>query len=175
MAEKKITKPAINKNRDGIITRYTAATDVLEAAIRGLDESQLDLSLSADSWSIRQIVHHLADGDYLWKEFILRAAGNPELEFSLAWYWCIPQDEWAQRWVYARRDIAPSLALMRASRQHAVELLKCIPGIWEKSLPIPTHVGGQQMATVTEVVEMQARHVEEHAGEIRKIRLAHGV
>jgi uncharacterized damage-inducible protein DinB len=163
------------EDQNQIITRYAAATDVLEAAIRGLDESQLDLALSADSWSIRQIVHHLADGDYLWKEFILRAAGNPEYEFSLAWYWCIPQDDWAQRWEYAGRDIAPSLALMRASRQHAVELLKCISGIWEKSLPIPRREGGQQMATVAEVVEMQARHVDEHVEEIHKIRLAHGV
>ncbi len=175
MAEKQITKHAIDKNRDGIITHYTAATDVLEAAIRGLDEAQLDLVLSADSWSIRQIVHHLADGDYLWKEFIMRAAGNPELEFSLEWYWCIPQDEWAQRWAYAKGDIAPSLVLMRASRQHAVELLKCIPGIWEKSLPIPRRERGQQLATVAEVVEMQAHHVDEHVEEIHKIRRAHGV
>jgi uncharacterized damage-inducible protein DinB len=71
---------------------------LLQAALKGLDGEQLDMTLSPESWSIRQLVHHIADGDYLWKEFLLRAAGEPEREFSLEWYWCLPQDEWVKRW-----------------------------------------------------------------------------
>jgi hypothetical protein len=163
------------ENQEQTIARYAAGPSLLESTIQGLDQTQLDLSLSQESWSIREIVHHIADGDTLWKEFILRAAGNPEMEFTLAWYWHIPQDEWVQRWAYAQRDIAPSLALFAASRRHTVELLEAIPWLWEKTLLIPTRQGGHERASVAEVVEMQSRHVEGHVEEIRQIRTAHGV
>jgi uncharacterized damage-inducible protein DinB len=121
-----------------ILTRYAAGPGLLRSAIQDLDSAHLDLTLTPDSWSIRQLIHHIADGDYLWKEFLLRAAGDPETEFSLEWYWCLPQDEWVKRWSYAGRDVAHSLALLDANRQHALDLLNEVPWLWDKSLLIPT-------------------------------------
>ncbi len=155
--------------------RYAAGPELLQAAIQDLDATQLDLTLTANSWSIRQLIHHIADGDYLWKEFLLRAAGDPEREFCLEWYWCLPQDEWVKRWSYAERDITPSIALLVANRQHTSDLLMQVPLLWGKSLLIPTPHEGQQHATVGEVVEMQARHVEGHVEDIHQIRSYHGV
>jgi len=43
----------------------------------------------------RQIVHHIADGDDLWKTYIKIALGNEQAEFTLAWYLAFPQTEWA--------------------------------------------------------------------------------
>jgi len=171
--EGNMTKPT--GTRQQILTRYAAGPELLEAALHSLDSVDLDLTLSPDSWSIRQLVHHIADGDYLWKEFLLRAAGDPEREFSLEWYWCLPQDEWVKRWSYAGRDLAPSLDLLKANRQHTHELLEQVPWLWDKSLLIPTMQGGQERVTVGEVLEMQARHVEAHVEDIRQIRRYHGV
>ncbi len=145
------------------------------SAIQGLAEVQLDLKLSADSWSIRQLVHHIADGDYLWKEFLLRAMGEAEVEFSLEWYWCLPQDEWVKRWSYAERDVGYSLALFKANRQHTLGLLEQVPGLWERCLLIPKREGGQEKVSVGEVVEMQAGHVLGHVEDIKQIRSVHGV
>jgi hypothetical protein len=164
-----------SQTQDQILERYQAGVNLLQAAIQGLDEAQLDLSLAADSWSIRQLIHHIADGDYLWKEFLLRAAGDAEQTFSLEWYWCLPQDEWVKRWSYAEREVSTSLDLLRANRAHTLNLLEQIPWLWEKSLLIPTRKGGQESVTVSEVVEMQARHVEGHVEDIRQIRRTHGV
>ena len=158
-----------------ILDRYTSGPEQLKSALLGLDDAQLDLTLSPESWSIRQLIHHIADGDYLWKEFLLRAAGDPEREFSLEWYWCLPQDEWVKRWSYAERDVSHSMALFAANRQHSLSLLAQVPWLWEKSLLIPTRQGGQERVTVGEVVEMQARHVEGHLEEIHQIRQANGV
>jgi len=158
-----------------VLSRYAAGPGLLETAIQGLDPTQLDLMVSPDSWSIRQLIHHIADGDYLWKEFLLRAAGDPEREFSLEWYWCLPQDEWVKRWSYAGRDLAPSFSLLKANRQHTQEMLEQVPWLWDKSLLIPTLQGGQERVSVGEVVEMQARHVEAHVDDIRQIRLFHGI
>ncbi len=157
------------------LTRYNSGPALLETAIRDLDAGQLDLALSPESWTIRQLIHHIADGDYLWKEFLLRAAGDPQHEFSLEWYWCLPQDEWVKRWSYAGRHLEPSLALLKANRQHTQELLERIPELWGLSLLIPTLQGKQERVTVAEVVEMQARHVETHVEDIMRIRRHHNV
>ena len=168
-----MTQPSESQGQ--ILTRYTSASELLGSAIHDLDEAQLDLTLSPDSWSIRQLIHHIADGDYLWKEFLLRAAGDPEREFSLEWYWCLPQDEWVKRWSYAEREVANSMRLLAANRQHTLDLLSQTPWLWEKSLLIPTRQGGQERVTVGEVVEMQTRHVEGHVEDIRQIRQANGL
>ncbi len=157
-----------------ILSQYAGGPEVLAEAIQGLTEEQLDIKLAVDSWSIRQLVHHIADGDYLWKEFLLRAMGEPEKEFSLEWYWCLPQDEWVKRWSYAEREVAHSLELFRANRQHTLELLEQVPGLWDRCLLIPKRDGGQERVSVGEVVEMQAGHVLGHVEDIQKIREAYG-
>jgi uncharacterized damage-inducible protein DinB len=158
-----------------IIADYADGPKRLETAIAGLSEADLDVAQSSDSWTIRQVVHHLTDGDDIWKVFIKRAIGNPGGEFTLEWYWQMPQDEWAERWVYEERAIDPSLALFRASRRHIVQLLEHIPGVWEKSLRIRWPNGEEQEVSVGWVVEMQTRHMEGHLGDIRRIREAHSI
>jgi hypothetical protein len=61
-------------------------------------------------------VHHITDGDDLWKTFIKQAISNLGSEFSLEWYWQMPQVDWAGEWTYEDRPIEPYLALLRANR-----------------------------------------------------------
>jgi len=49
--------------------------------------------LTPGAWTIRQIVHHVAGGDDLWKAAIKAAIGNSRGLFSYCWYWDKPQDE----------------------------------------------------------------------------------
>jgi uncharacterized damage-inducible protein DinB len=163
----------ITATREQILSQYAAGPELVLKAIRGLSEEQLDLKLSAGSWSIRQLVHHITDGDYLWKEFLLQAMGEPEKEFSLEWYWCLSQDEWVKRWSYAERNVTHSVELFRANRQHTLELLQQVTDLWNKWLLIPTRHGGHEKASVGEVVAMQARHVIGHVEDIQKIRKAY--
>ncbi|NTU56358.1 MAG: DinB family protein, partial [Anaerolineales bacterium] len=66
-----------------ILTQYADGPSLLDSALSGLRETDLDLAPSADSWSIRQIVHHIVDGDDIWKTCIKTALGNSEALFSL--------------------------------------------------------------------------------------------
>ena len=162
-------------NIEAILARYAEGPAQLESAIAGLEEPELDLALSSDSWSIRQIVHHLADGDDIWKIAIKAALGNNGGTYTLQWYWDKPQVEWSESWHYAGRGIASSLDLLRANRRHIVELLQQTPDAWERHVYIPCPDGERRQATVEYVVEMQANHVPGHVDDIRKIRQAHGV
>lgn len=162
-------------DRQAIIATYADAPNRLEAAIAGLSEGELDIAESDGTWTIRQIVHHIADGDDIWKVFVKRAIGNPGDRFDLQWYWAMPQDEWVKRWAYASREIEPSLALFRANRGHTVQLLEHMPQAWERGLLVRWSDGEEEEIKVAWVVEMQARHVLGHVDEIRRTRQVHGV
>jgi hypothetical protein len=161
-------------HRESTIARYADGPDQLAAAIAGLSEGELDLAERDDTWTIRQIVHHIVDGDDIWKVFIKRAIGNPAGTFDLQWYWGMPQDEWVERWAYARREIEPSLALFRANRGHVVQLLDHVSGAWQQSLLVRWPNGTEQEVSVAAVVEMQARHVTGHLDDIRRARQVQG-
>lgn len=158
-------------NHDQIIAAYGQCPDQLEAALDGLSESHHDLSEHAGSWTIREIVHHLADGDDLWKSFIKQALGKTDDDLFVNWYWDVPQDEWVKSWQYQTRSIAPSLALFRANRAHIVQLLRHAPGAMSKRLRVrwPTEMGEQAMS-VASVLGGQTHHVHEHIAEIGRIR-----
>ena len=67
-------KPPENKNE--ILELFKRGPGILENALAGLSDTELDYVPSNGGWSIRQIVHHLVDGDDLWKMYIKIALGN---------------------------------------------------------------------------------------------------
>lgn len=147
----------------------------LEAVVRALPEGALDLALDENSWTIRQIIHHLADGIDLWKGFIKQAIGAPETRFSLNWYWDIPQAQWPKHWVYSDRPVENSLALFRDCHAQVVELLERIPQAWDLSLTVQFPNREAQTATIGDVIEMQTRHVVGHVSEIHQVLAAHNL
>ena len=49
------------QDRPALLVEYYEATSNIEQVLGELSESQLDVRESAGDWSVRQIVHHLAD------------------------------------------------------------------------------------------------------------------
>ena len=114
-------------DRDAVLARYTEGPIVLERAIADLQDADLDALPSQGGWTIRQIVHHIVDGDDIWKTCIKMAIGSEHAEFALSWYWALPQDTWANRWRYTERSLEVSMALLRANRDHILQILEHIP------------------------------------------------
>jgi hypothetical protein len=162
-------------NFNALLAQYAGGPAQLEAALIDLTESDLNLAHTPDTWTIRQIVHHIADGDDIWKICIKAALGNSEGLFGLQWYWDRPQTDWAEKWGYANRSIEPSLALFRANRQHSVELVQQTPNAWEKSIRLKWPQREEERITIRDVLEMQVRHVVGHVDDIQMIRRAHNV
>jgi hypothetical protein len=156
-----------------ILSQYADGPSLLDSALSGLSETDLDLAPSADSWSIRQIVHHIVDGDDIWKTCIKTALGNSEALFSLQWYSVKSQMEWSENWAYPRRGLVSSLALYRANRAHIVDLLEHVPGALEKSIRLERRGKEEISITVFDVVELHVQHLGEHIQEIQSIRRAH--
>jgi len=156
------------------IARYAEGPALLEQALAGLRDADLDAPPVQSGWTIRQIVHHIVDGDDLWKACIKAALGNEQGEFTLEWYWVVPQCTWAERWAYDKRAIDVSLALFTATRAHVTQLLAHVPDGWSRSITVRKPTGESPRLTVGAVIEMQADHLRHHVDRILAIRKERG-
>ncbi len=159
--------------RETILAYYLEGPSRLQAAVAELSEADLDIGPAPGGWTIREIAHHIVDGDDIWAIAIKAAFGNPETPLTFSWYWNIKQDEWAKHWNYAGRPVEPSLALFAATRQHIAQLLQAQPDAWERCLIIEWPSHPPEHISVREMVEMQARHAHGHIDEILAIRKEH--
>ena len=150
------------------IALYASGIDELEAALAGLSEQDLDLARGGSDWTIRQIVHHIADGDLLFALSMSMALAEPGREFTQNW----PSDNapYARNLQYAQRDIAPSLALIRAIRTHFVVLARLLPDALERAV----HEADGTTWSFGRFLNIDLRHAFEHIDEIWAIRTAHG-
>ncbi len=148
-----------------VLARYAQGPDDVEAALAGLSNADLDLTRAPGEWTIRQIVHHLVDGDTL--QLLPRAKmalTEPGRSVAAdAW----DQDVWATT-LYARLPIAPALALLRATRQYVVQLVGLYPDAWERSVAV------RRQTTIGEMIGGLAQHTAEHIDEIQQTRRVHG-
>lgn len=156
--------------RQAALARFREGPTLLERALAGLVDDDLDAVPARGGWTIRQIVHHIVDGDDLWKVGLKGALGDTDGEFTLAWYWALPQDTWAGRWAYARRSLDESLQLLAANRAHVLQLVATIPDAWSRAITVRKADGSVQRVSVGDIVAMQADHVEHHVERILAIR-----
>ena len=90
-----------NEAMSAVLERYATGPAHLEQAIEGLTEDSLNTPVRQGGWTVREVAHHIVDGDDIWKRCIKMAIGNKDGAFDLTWYWAFPQEEWAKAWRYA--------------------------------------------------------------------------
>ena len=159
-------------SRQELMILYASLPERLTAAVNGLSDDQLDLAGGPDEWSIRQIVHHLADGQAVWSICMRMAIGAPGSAIQFDWY--PGNDAWADRMRFAERSIEPSLASLRALHQETAESLALIPDAWDRRVIIGEPGSGDEQAfSVAQIVDFTAEHFVEHLDEIREIKKNH--
>jgi catechol 2,3-dioxygenase-like lactoylglutathione lyase family enzyme len=151
---------------------YSRGGEDVEAALAGLTEADLDLTRAPEEWSIRQIVHHLSESESL---FLLTL--KLALAQSGSTYIRNPYDQahWAEALAYKERAVEPSLALIKASRQHLAHLMQHIPDYSERYvlLKFANEEGEGRKITVGKWLDVMNRHLAEHCAEIRETRHVH--
>jgi uncharacterized damage-inducible protein DinB len=155
-----------------IVARYASGIQAVDEVLVGLTEADLDLSRAENKWTIREIVHHIADAEDLWEIAIKSAMGNCGCLFDVSWY--IIDNKWAEPLRYATRPVDEALALYRAIRRQVLELLEHVPDVWDKYVLF--HWANPDEAnewTVGDIVTWQSRHVMIHVEQIRETREVH--
>jgi hypothetical protein len=152
---------------------FIGIADELVATVGALSDTELDLSRGPGQWSIRQIVHHLADDGDVWSLCIKKAIATPGASIRFEGF---PGNEpWADALDFAERDIAFTLQLIIAHRQYLADLIRDLDA-WEKPVKLVDAQGElQREITVREIVGMLTDHMATHVATIRAICEAHGV
>lgn len=153
--------------KDRLARRFARGISQLMEALDGLEETDLDRCREPGKWSIRQIVHHIAEAELLWNTALKAALANPGCTFDFNWY--IADNKCAGPLFYNRRPIDESLALFRASRKQVLELLELADRFWEQFLYAQhENMGGKRKFTVEDIVQWQDKHLRLHLIQIKK-------
>lgn len=156
-------------NTQELLAQYEQGPRELDALLATYPDVNLDIARSPGEWTIRQIVHHISDGDDLWAMAIKAALAASGATYTHDWYTTdnacfVPLD-------YAGRSIEPSLALFRATRAHIAQLLRHLPAkAWDRYIMFKNQdMPDFEQASVALIVQLQATHALEHIAEIREI------
>ncbi len=131
------------------------------ALIKGVSKKTLGKRPKPESWSVTEILAHLADVELVQGfriRLILGSSGVGIQGFD--------QDAWARYSEYAKHDPALSMEAWKVNRDRTLRLLKSIPkGMWE-NYGMHSERGKE---SVTRVTEMMAGHDLNHLKAMRRI------
>lgn len=150
----------------GCIRELEEAPARLRAAVNGLDDRQLDTPYRPGGWTVRQVVHHLADSHlaaYSRVRFALTEA-RPLIK-------TYDQNAWAALPDAARLDPGPSLALLEGLHARWVALLRLLPE-HDFSRAFLHPESGEW--TVDKAVACYAWHGRHHTAQISSLRARQG-
>ena len=138
----------------------------LEGAVHGLSASQLDTPYRPGGWTVRQVVHHLADSHM--NAFIRMKLILTEEHPRLKTY---DQERWAESADVSQVGIEPSLTLLRGLHQRWVAMLETLPEeAWSKAADHPE--SGE--VTLGSLLAVYAHHGENHVAQILSLRASRG-
>ena len=159
--------------RAQVVARFLGVADELVGLVGGLSDAELDLSRAPGEWSIRQIVHHLADDGDVWSMCTKKALATPGAPVRFEGF---PGNEpWAAALGFADRAIAPALHLILAHRQYLADLLRDLEA-WENTVQLLDAEGEvRREMSAREMVEMLTDHMSTHLTTIQAICEMHGV
>ena len=107
------------EDRPRLIEEIAGAPAALRQAVHGLDDAQLDTPYRPGGWTVRQLVHHVADSHI--NSYIRFRLALTEEEPAAKGY---DQDKWATLADAAASPVEVSLALLDSLHQRWVVLLK---------------------------------------------------
>jgi hypothetical protein len=144
-----------------LIERYREGYHEVEAVLAGITRDELDAHPDEEEWSVREVVHHLADSEMIGAIRLHRllAEDHPALERY-------DEQEFARRLHYGR-PIESSLVLVEAVRRATGELLRRLTETEWARTGIHSELGEY---SVERWLQAYAPHCHDHADQIKRLR-----
>ena len=125
-----------------------------------LPAQQLDLAYAPGKWTVRQLLHHLADAETVLYERIRRGIARPGQVV-----WGFDQDAWAEKLNYHRRDLALDRSIYSAVRMGVMELALAHYELHGEQQYVHNETG---LRTVKQEFDKVAWHNQHHLKQIRQ-------
>ena len=148
------------------IAKIRALPSLLEEAVRGLDDAQLDTPYREGGWTVRQVVHHLADAHL--NAFVRMKLILTEVKPAFKPY---DQNAWAALPDVTEMPIGVSMEILRGLHDRWGKLLDRVPEKdWTK---VGVHPERGEV-TLEGQLNVYSGHGEKHVGHIMGLRRARG-
>ena len=154
--------PFTSAQRHAMIASVAAMPTNLRASVAGLDEKQLDTPYRNSGWTLRQVVHHVADSHM--NAYIRFRLGITEAEPTIK-----PYDEktWAELFDARTAPVETSLVLIEALHKRWVTLLETVREIdFNRNVRHPER-GTMSLDDTLALYEWHGRH---HTAQITELR-----
>lgn len=148
------------------IAGIAALPENLRSAVYGLEEAQLDTPYREGGWTVRQVVHHVADSH-------MQAYGRMRLAMTEEWPVIKPYNEklWAEMPDSRTLPVEVSLELLDALHRRWTAMLKSFKAAdWERGYEHPE----RGRTTLLEAVALYDWHSQHHVAHITELRKARG-
>ena len=152
--------------RRAAIDAVTATPVNLRAAVRGLNDTQLDTPYRPDGWTVRQVVHHVPDSH-----------ANAFIRFKLALTEDVPtikpynEAAWATLEDARTTPIETSLSLVDGLHDRWVRILNAMsPSDFERKLNHPEN----GIMTLDQMLALYAWHGRHHVAHITNLKTRNG-
>jgi hypothetical protein len=149
------------------IQRISAAPKLVRAAVKGLNETQLNTPYRPEGWTVRQVVHHLPDS---------HMQGYARIKLALTEDVPTVKPYQEQRWAVtpdpARLSVDVSLTILDGLHARWVELLSALtPEQFTRKF---FHPENKSEWPIDWIVALYAWHGEHHAAHITSLREREG-
>jgi len=158
----KFDGPLSHETRQSFLAQIEEAPALLRKAVEGLSPEQLDTTYRPGGWTLRQVVHHLADSHL--NNYIRIRLALTEKEPTVKTY---HQDLWAELPDARKADIAVSLQLLEALHVRWIILLKSLRE--EEYQTVYNHPENGRM-TLDYGISLYAWHGRHHVAHITGLR-----
>jgi uncharacterized damage-inducible protein DinB len=149
--------------RSRAIQEIAATPEKLRAAVKGLDAAQLDTPYREGGWTVRQVVHHVADSHM--NSYVRFRLALTETEPTIKPY---EESAWAKLEDAAHAPIEVSLRLIEPLHERWVRLLRSMkPEQFSRTFRHPEH-GARTIDWMLFLYEWHGKHHTAHITELRK-------
>lgn len=163
----KFTRPETldAQQRRSSTATLSALPENLRAAVYGLHDAQIDTPYREGGWTVRQLVHHVADSH-------MNAYVRTRLAVTEDWPTIKPYDEklWAQLPDGTALPVDVSLELLSALHRRWVALLESLSDEQWKRGYVHPESGRQSLEQVVALYDWHSRHHVAHITTLRKGR-----
>ena len=159
--------PITAESRAAAIRDIAALPDTLRAALAGLDDAQLDTPYRPDGWTVRQVVHHLADShlNAYTRVKLALTEDNPTIKPYL-------EKEWAELFDSRTLSVAPSLGIIDGVHQRWVAVLgRLADDDFARTVVHPEH---GRMLSIDFRTALYAWHSLHHVAHVTELRTREG-
>ena len=154
--------PVDHEQRLALAAQLALAPGELRAAVAGLSPEQLDTAYRPGGWTVRQVVHHLADAQMNWyvRTKLTLTEDQPTIK---------PYDEarWAETTEAIGGPIEPSLLLLEGLCERWAALFRSLTaGQWDRTMVHPE----RGVLSLDGTLPMVVWHGQHHTAHITALR-----